>query len=468
MTTPEQFAYHSPLPAPHSPLPTPRSCAKLLLSAMALLAACGRPDLPVTASPPDDADMHVTVASLVSCTATFSYYCAFWSSNQAVYAYAVAPSNRSALSAAITRWSDALTKYGSAYVPALVYTQDDSVTHHVVVVGASSGSTFCGATNENASPVTITLSADGSCSTNHGSMVDVLGHELGHAYGWLGPYPDVPKPEKIGKSDHCAQVLPADGSIKTAICAHMIEGARAAYTSLSFDADSFWATEFVVGPSYTLSPDTVEVGSSVQLNPGPWELDRGGSTPGGYTWSSSNSSIASVSGGLVTGVATGTAMIHLFPTSSSTYYQSYRFKTGGFTVPITVVPQSPIPLVVTDIGRPGPDSLEPIHTPGNYLLTGLIQPGDTTGASYRWVLKFSDAPNDSTVSGWGPRTHTMTIPSPIGSYTVTAGVYVMRHDTIGPVYTRRDVTVCPASQEEYLRLATPTPPTTDAVYNCEP
>lgn len=407
----------------------------------------------------------------MTCQATFSFYCGLWSSGQSVRVSS-AFGNSNATQTAIGRWASALTTYGSAAVPSLVW-ESTLDSAEVLVQGVTSGSTFCGTANEQADPVTITLHADGTCSGNSGTKENVLGHELGHAYGWLGANVDKVDASKIGKSDHCAQVLPTNGSINSTICAHMIEGARAAYGSASFDAETFWAKEFAIGPAIDLVPDTVEVGAALQLLPGGWRLDRGGTTSGGYTWTSSDTNVATVSsGGVVTGIAAGTATIRLFPTSSSTYYFSYRFAQGGFTVPITVVPAAPIPLVVTNISRSGIDTL-PIYNTGSYTFTAQIGHGDTTGVYYRWIFKDSRQPNDSVVVGdtsppftFGTRTASYTVSSLTPTWTLWVKAIPMRESTTGSP-SIREWAVCVEPITEYLVAETPEPPSTDAVGGCD-
>jgi hypothetical protein len=291
--------------------------------------------------------------------------------------------------------------------------------------------------------------------TNTGSIDLVLQHELGHAFGWTNNY--VHKAGVAGASDHCVMTLPGGGGLNPTICAQEIEGAVAAYGLRTLPSD-FWSRQFVVGSANALTPDTIEAGDTLQLTPGYWRLDRGGTVSGGYSWTSSNPAVATVSGGLVTGVAPGTATIRAVPTSSSTYLFTTHFSTTGVTAPITVIPTAPANLYVTSITRSGNND-EPIYDPGSYLLTAHLGAGDTAGITFRWTIIYSNALGDSVVSPspldtfppWNGPTRWITVPAPVGSYTITARARAGRvpADTAAAP-SSADFPVCPRPPEEQL------------------
>jgi hypothetical protein len=137
-------------------------------------------------------------------------------------------------------------------------------------------------------------------------------------------------------------------------------------------------------------------------------------------------------------------------------------------------------LAVTGISSSALDSM-PIYDPGTYSLLALIGAGDTTGVTYKWIIKYSHTPNDSIMSHtsalppWGPRASSFSIPEPIGSYTVTVRAIPGRVTIVGTDTTRtvggpsvRDFTVCPRPPggDQYLRAEDPGGEGTNAVYGC--
>jgi hypothetical protein len=169
-------------------------------------------------------------------------------------------------------------------------------------------------------------------------------------------------------------------------------------------------------------------------------------------------------------------MLYLKGTSSppSGYEVWTPFKIRGDSVAVTVASIPLITLFVTDIKWSG-DSL-PIYDPGSILFTAHVGAGDTTGVTYKWVVKYSNTPNDSIVSHsdtlppWGPRRRSINIPSPIGSYTLSVKVIpgrVIGSDTTYGISSIREFPVCPRPPgQEQLRAQVPPGGETDAVGGC--
>ncbi len=410
--------------------------------ALLLVAACGG-----DAILPNDSDASLAAtASVLSCgTGSSPQFEKKWDCFQLVDLWAPDGALRLALGPAADEWRNAANISG---LPQF-YSSTDSSTANALVIGAASGTPACGAWFKELAPPRVIIYSAGGCDNfdNSGSRTDVLRHELAHAFGWTGNGAHTLR--VTGVSDHCMIALPSSGAFNAKVCAQEIEGAAAAYGLRTLPTD-YWSKEFVVGSVNSLSATSVAVGNTVTLNPGAWRLDRGGSTAGTYSWTSSNTTAATVVGGVVTGVATGTTTITAQPvTSGSSYLFTTPFTNNGVSSTVTVTGSSPVNLSVMSItGSGGIDTL-PIHEPGSYLLTAHLGAGDDTGVTFKWTVIFSNALGDSVVSHsdtlppWGPPTRTVVVPSPIGSYTITARVRAGRDSTEVGGVTSHDFVVCP-------------------------
>lgn len=266
--------------------------------------------------------------------------------------------------------------------------------------------------------------------------------------------------------------IPSTG-FNTSICAHEIEDALAAYNLRTLPSD-FWQKQFVVGSANSISPDTVEVGSTVPMgSPGNWLLDRGGQVAGSYTWSSSNPNVATVnsSTGLVTGEGVGTATIRAKPASSGTYLFTTAFQDNGVSATVTVT-QGLAPLVVSNIVLSSQDTANPhpIYATGTYQFTAVIGAGDTTGLYFRWIFKDSRSPNDSTVIGdvdtvytYGARRVSYHVGSLTPTWTLWVKAIPMRDTMLGsPAIREWPVCIEPPGEQ----FAAKTGDETDAVGGC--
>src|SRR5690606_4121222 len=91
-------------------------------------------------------------------------------------------------------------------------------------------------------------------------------------------------------------------------------------------------------------------------------------TSGAYSWSTTNSSAATVSGGVVTAVGPGTATIRALPHQSSSYHRAHPFRNSGVSTTVMVTSPPPEFIVTTDE--------MPIITVGTHTFTAhLGSPG---------------------------------------------------------------------------------------------
>jgi hypothetical protein len=405
-----------------------------------------------------------------------------WACNSTVEFYSSSSPLAAQIQGAVAAWQSRLSATGMSGLPFFTTTSVPG-NAEATATGSVSGSAFCGNWSEANKLLTIYNDAGCSSYTNTASLPTLLLHEVGHAVGWTGS--SVHKAIFVtGVSDHCVMQLPDDGSMNPTICAHEVEGVLAGYGLTTYDSENFYNVPFVVASAATLSPVSLEVNETHGYAPGNWQLDRGGTVSGtgtSYTWTSSNTQVATVTAGTVTAVGEGTATIRATPAQSSSYLFAHPFRTAGATATVTVTePElSPINLAVTGISSSASDSM-PIYDPGTYSLLALIGAGDTTGVTYKWIVKYSHMPNDSIVSHagvlppWGGRASSFNIANPIGSYTVTVRAIPGRVTIVGSDTTRtvgsaavRDFTVCPRPEgAPALRVEVPGGEGTNAVHGC--
>src|SRR5690606_35645120 len=192
-----------------------------------------------------------------------------------------------------------------------------------LIVGATSGSVFCGVWDPDDDILTIQTPPTHCSGAVTGSLEDILRHELGRALGWTGSIID--NQGVSGASAHC--VMHLNAGLNTTLCAHEIEGALAAY-GLRDQPSNFWSKPFMTGSAGTIPADSVDDGDTIQLpSPGNWVIDGGGQVTGSYEWERSNTGIATVhpTTGVVTGVSPGGVTITAYPDPSSTYHYTKTF-----------------------------------------------------------------------------------------------------------------------------------------------
>jgi hypothetical protein len=252
-----------------------------------------------------------------------------------------------------------------------------------------------------------------------------------------------------GAASHCVMNLPEDLSINSTICVHEIEGVLAGFNLVPYDFSSFFSTPFVVGAN-PLQSRTLQIGDTTTLAPGALRLELGGVVPGtegAYSWTTSNSQVASVSSsGFVTAVGSGSATIRATPNPGSGYLRAHPFRTVGQTATITVPP--PPPQILLDE--------VPVYNAGWHTLTYVR---DTIPGTLYWTIDDSrtttvDPDSYYTTAGW-----TLSIYIEPGSYTLTVSAWGVQ----------QTFPVCTYGSEQ---LRAPgggkAPPTTDAVEGCPP
>jgi hypothetical protein len=281
---------------------------------------------------------------------------------------------------AIAEWQTELAATGFSDLPAFTTTGSPSLAE-ATVNGTHSGTAFCGHWNNTTRVLQVFSGTDCDNFDNSGPLPALLLHEVGHAVGWTSATVD-----KVifatAAADHCVMNLPTDGSLNGAICAHEIEGALAAYGLVSHDVNTFFSKPFVVGSATGLAPFTLQVGQTASPTPGEWRLDRGGTVPGtasSYTWSTTDSAVATVTGtgGIVTAVAPGTAMIRAVPTSSGSYLFAHPFRNAGVSGTVTVPEPPPPPPPPPPLYAVTTDET-PLVTPGSHGFTAHIGSSSST------------------------------------------------------------------------------------------
>lgn len=407
------------------------------------------------------------------------------------------------LPTAVGAWDAAIQATGETRLPRfLPATNPDSAT--TVVTGPNTGTAFCGSVSPTTKAFSVVNETDPSCGTsnNRGDLLDLLIHEMAHYWGWDGGSHLGHNNGVAGVSDHCTLALPSAGGLNTTICHHNIEGGVAAYGLRTLpNPEDFWYTPFVENWTGASLPDTLHllVDITATLQVGIFQRERGGTVPGNWTFQSSNSPVAFVSGGIVTAVAPGSANITIRPAGIPGFYLTSAFAASSRVVPVKVTsppsppPPPPVSLVVQDITI---NTTLPITSAGTYQWTAIIGTGDATGVTYRWVFEFSDStPPDSvfipervpddTVSPWivpvaqgfeyEGAAQSVPVPVHLGSYTIRVKVWPIRGGVAGAP-SSREFPVCPPGEGNDLFgggqgsagkfSGTKPPPGTNAVEGC--
>jgi hypothetical protein len=158
---------------------------------------------------------------------------------QTVRVTSMNPNVATTVSTAVSKWNELLLPVRNGPpVPQLRFVP--SGVGEIQVNVASGPSSFCGLTQVEAMPVTISLFSSNSTNctagASRGSMYNVLLHELGHALGWTSV---VHKLHVPGISDNCAMYL-SDSSraLNSLVCLHDAEGIYRA-NNRTFDVSIF-------------------------------------------------------------------------------------------------------------------------------------------------------------------------------------------------------------------------------------
>jgi hypothetical protein len=359
--------------------PHRRRLAKLTVPAAVLFFGCAEAPTAVPLEP-DAATQFIPPALAMACSpGIFTGFRAVdgWSCNTTVEFYTSNNSLAQSMATAVGEWQANLAATGFGVLPTFATTNVPS-SAEATVTGTATGTAFCGQWHNNIR--LLEVFADAGCAnfSNGGALSAVLRHEVGHAVGWTGS-----GVHKLyfgtAEADHCVMHLPEDGSLNTTICVHEIEGALAGYGLISYDAENFFNRAFVVGTQGGMAPFTLQVGQTASPSPGNWRLGSGATVPGtasSYIWTSSNSAVATVTftGGVVTGVAPGTATIRARPSASSAYLFAHPFVNSGISTTVTVPNPPPPPYMVTV-------DETPIVTVGSHAFTAHI---GNSGSTVYW------------------------------------------------------------------------------------
>jgi len=187
-------------------------------------------------------------------------------------------------------------------------------------------------------------------------------------------------------------VTTEDGN-KTATCIVKVNAANVPVTGVTLDKTA----------------TTIAVGGHEQLVP---MVQPSDATNQNVTWSSSNSAVATVSNGLVSGVGAGTATI------------TVRTEDGNKTATCAVT-VTPAPVAVTGVSLN--KSATTIFVGGHEQLTPTIQPGNATNQNVTWTSSnpaVAAVSNGGEVAGLGTGTATITVRTEDGGKTATCAVTV--------------------------------------------
>jgi hypothetical protein len=414
--------------------PHTATLGSLALTAAMLVLGCAESPTDATPTLPDGARPPGSAFATTCQEGVFTGFYATngWACNATVHFYTDVPEIASDLGSAVGAWRSRLAATGFSDLPAFYITADPSQAE-ATVTGTGYGTEFCGTWN-NSSRV-LTVYADAGCNNfdNKGPLPALLRHEVGHAVGWTGSSVD-----KVifatAAAEHCVMNLPSDGSLNPTICAHEIEGALAAYGLVGYDYEDFFTTPFVVGAN-SLTPLYLQTGQVDTLSPGEWHLDGGGTVSGtssAYSWSTTNSNVATVSGGVVTAVGPGTATIRAVPQPSSSYHHAHPFRNQGVSTTVTVTSPPPEFIVTAD--------QMPIITPGNHTFTAHL---GTSNSTVYWAV------DDSRTTTVNPDM-TFSTAGQVAQFNVASGSYTL---TISVSLSpwgggqQQDIPVCTAGEE---------------------
>ncbi len=422
-----------------------------------LLLGCAESPTDATPTRPDGTGLSEPAFAMTCQQGVFTQFFAThgWACSSTVEFYPQNANFANEVGTAVSAWRNRLSATGFSDLPTFKTTAFLSQAE-ATVTGAHQGTEFCGTWN-NTTRV-LTVYADAGCNNfdNTGPLPALLLHEVGHAVGWTGGSVDKTI-FATAAAEHCVMNLPSDGSINSTICAHEIEGALAGYGLVSYDPGNFFNTPFVVGAN-GWAPLQMLTGQVDTLSPGEWQLDAGGTVSGSggnYSWSTTNSAVATVSAGIVTAVGPGTATIRALPHQSSSYHRAHPFRNAGVSTTVTVTSPPPEFIVTADE--------MPIITVGTHTFTAHL---GTSGSIIFWKV------DDSRTTTVDPDTTFMTIgqtvqlPVGTGSYTLTFKVAL----TPSPiVWQEQHIPVCTDGNPALLAGADDeSGGGTDAVEGCPP
>lgn len=344
-----------------------------------------------------------------------------------------------AISQAVDAWNDLLAPGHYTNSPLL---EAQSTGGVVTVTVSGSGPEFCGTTEVDGTVrptiVTISSSSSSACvNKNRGSLVAAIKHELAHVLGYDQTHAGGPRDAQYPFTLNCVTFLPKafEGNfIPEGICHHEVEPIFRAYAGTVLEA-SFFNQPLIIGTDvYPTLVDSIAPQNTVQLSLSAWRTDDPSIANlskgwGDHSVGSSDASRASVSSaGLVTGVAAGTAMIRLLPsTGTPTGFSMWTpFLERGDSVIVKVKPPTPLPLQVVAITF----TESPVVTPGGHTATAVLSDPSATDTVH-WQIISSLTPNQTTLAT-GPSV-SFSVPAS-ASYRLTFIASVNGFDTLQYLY----------------------------------
>lgn len=274
---------------------------------------------------------------------------------------------------AVSDWNSALSQ-GVTGLPQFFLNHQVGDTRITITVSTQSATNqYEGANNPSGAPVTQNINLAASGATNAAPFLNILHVELTHVLGFGDQWES--KFATAGVSDHCVRYSQNAPNNSTP-CEHEIEdlfytyGLRPGRSLLDHHIlTGFgglpWALEVSPGGGQPVAVHSLEFR---RVNPAfcagvlqaPRPRPAGASRPGlpscpdsssiGYTWSSDNSSIASVSGSgpvaTITGGGTvGTTVVRAAPVVNGAYDLAFFFT--GDSIVVTNAPPAPTSIVLT-------------------------------------------------------------------------------------------------------------------------
>lgn len=361
------------------------------------------------------------------------------------------------LRSAIARWNRLLAD-GKAL--GMLQLQEGGAGTKVRLDALSSTDEYCGKT-ANVSEVRIfPASAPDCASSETGSLLAVVTHELGHVLGWNGGHgpPFAALSSVTGaQTGRCTMFIRPGFPLSANVCHHDVEPiirARLGGGWLQGDSALF-AEELLVSTDAPETELTLEVGESLAVVLSGWRqspsfglLTRSASD---LDWSSNTTAVATVSSsGKIFGVSPGTAKVFMRAPASVAGFEVWTpFKDVGDSVLVRVI-QPPPPsyaLRADSVRVLTGGSLflaPPLTSPGSYEARAFVS-GAQTPVALIWEVVDSRAPSDTAgiemVPTWG---YGFSL-SPGDSYSLTFKVtplYGSGPNRVAGSYLVETVTIC--------------------------
>lgn len=209
-------------------------------------------------------------------------------------------------------------------------------------------------------------------------------------------------------------MVTAKGAGTTNITATTQDGGKMALGVVRVFANSIGVT----GISLNKTSASITVGNTITLTP---TISPSNATNKNVTWKSSNTSVATVSGGVVTGKGAGTATITVSTNDGN--------KTANCIVTVTSItnPTTPISSTISVTGVTISPSNLSLTVGSAGILTAIITPSNATNKSVIWTSSNTSIAtvSNGVVTGIGAGTTTITATSVDGSKKATAVVSVV-------------------------------------------